>query len=105
MLNVKGSPYRSPFTLFAVMTTDGECIHTFLNAVLIVGQLSLTPCIVSTMVPVAVYWGTPVKRRYLQSGGNVDTINNAVQVGKDGTEKKVVQRVFYFRKLNLFSYL
>lgn len=44
-------------------------------------------CIESTMVPVAVYRGTPV-RRYLWSGGNVGTINSAVQVGKLETGKK-----------------
>lgn len=88
MLNVKGGPYGSPSLSFAVIITDGECIHTFLNSVLIVGQLSLTSCIESTMVPVAVYRVTPVKRRYLWSGENIDTINNAVQVGKLERGKK-----------------
>lgn len=63
MLNVNGEPYRSPSIPFAVIITDGECIHTFLNSVLIVGQLSLMSCIESTMVPVAVYRGAPVKNK------------------------------------------
>lgn len=55
MLNVKGRPCGSPPLFFAVIITDGECIQTFLNSVLIIGQLSLMSCIESTMVPVAVY--------------------------------------------------
>lgn len=40
------------------------------------------------MVPVAVYRGDPVKKkRYLWSGGNRDTINNAIRVGKLETAK------------------
>lgn len=82
MLNVKGAPYTPPSVFFAVIITDGECVHTFRNSVLIIGQLSFMSCIESTMVPVAVYRGAPVKRRYSWSGGNTDTINNAAQVGK-----------------------
>lgn len=41
------------------------------------------------MVPVAVYRGTPVRRRYLWSGGNNDTINNAVRTGKLETRKNI----------------
>lgn len=108
MLNVKGAPYAAPSIPFAVITTDGECIHIFLNSVLIVGQLLLVSCIESTMVPVAVYRGTPVKRRYFSSGGNIHSINNAVQVGKlergKNIERNLEQR-YCFRKLNLFSYL
>lgn len=45
------------------------------------------PSIESTIVPVAVYRGAPVKIRYLWSGGDIDTINNAVVVGKLETGK------------------
>lgn len=47
------------------------------------------PSIESTTVPVAVYRGVPVKRRYLWSGGNSDTINNAVRVGKLETAENI----------------
>lgn len=50
------------------------------------------------MVPVAVYRGAPVKR-YLWSGGTIDTIKNAVQVGKletgKNTERNLEQRVLF----------
>lgn len=107
MLNVKGVPYRPLSAFFAEIITEGECIHTFLSSVLIVGQFLLKSCIESTMVPVAVYWGTPVKRRYLWSRGNFDTVNNAVQVGNLGKdiERNLEKIEICFRKITLFSYL
>lgn len=61
----------------------------------------------STMVPVAVYRGDPVKRRYLWSEGNIDTINNAIRVGKletgENIERNLEQKEFILE--NLVSFL